>query len=148
MRLMLKVVPDAELNDDGRWIEAEMPAWFNPYDLAPIPGHHVVQYHEAEDSRDGGQPLPPAPYQFDRSWLGLLDEERQRRPVPRRDPAPRKEDFTDLPGGLTKLQAKKLLEVIDAKIATGNDWDGGLQESIRESELVDELMALCDDEGH
>jgi len=145
---MLKVVPDAELNDDGRWIEAEMPAWFNPYDLAPIPGHHVVQYHEAEDSRDGGQPLPPAPYQFDRSWLGLLDEESLRRPVPRRDPAPRKEDFTDLPGGLTKLQAKKLLEVIDAKIATGNDWDGGLQESIRESELVDELMALCDDEGH
>lgn len=87
--------------------------------------------------------------------MGMLDEERQqeaeslRRPVPRRDPAPRKEDFTDLPGGLTKLQAKKLLEVIDAKIATSNarnDWDGGLQESIRESELVDELMALCDDE--
>jgi len=76
MRLMLKVVPDAEPNDDGRWIEAEVPAGFNPYDLAPIPGHHVVQYHEADDPRDGGpmhlmtQPLPPAPYQFDRSWLG------------------------------------------------------------------------------
>ena len=87
--------------------------------------------------------------------MGMLDEERQqeteslRRPAPRRDPAPREEDFTDLPGGLTKQQAKKLLEVIDAKIATHrarNDWDGGLHETIRENELVEELMALCEDD--
>lgn len=87
--------------------------------------------------------------------MSMADEERQqeaeslRRPAPRRDPAPREEDFTDLPGGLTKAQAKKLLEVIDAKIETNNarhDWQGGLSETIRENALVEELMALCEDE--
>lgn len=50
---------------------------------------------------------------------------------------------------MTREQMEKLLEVIDAKIATHgarNDWDGGLHESIRESELVKELEELCPSE--
>lgn len=50
---------------------------------------------------------------------------------------------------MTREQMEKLLEVIDAKIATHgarNDWDGGLHESICESELVKELEELCPSE--
>lgn len=49
---------------------------------------------------------------------------------------------------MTKEQAKKLLEVIDAKIATHRaqeDWDGGLHETIYEDKLVEEFLELCDD---
>ncbi|UUV44844.1 hypothetical protein RCRUDOLPH_77 [Rhodobacter phage RcRudolph] len=48
--------------------------------------------------------------------MGMLDEERQqeaeslRRPAPRRDPAPRPEDFTDLPNPLTAGMLAEALE--------------------------------------
>lgn len=51
--------------------------------------------------------------------------------------------------GLTKEQAKKLLEVIDAKIASAgpqNGADEGLTDAIRERKLTDELLDLCNDE--
>lgn len=74
-RYDLKLVPDAEPNADGFWIEAEVPNGFDLFKLTPKPGHHVVQARPTQDPRDGGpmhrmaDPLPPAPYQFDASWL-------------------------------------------------------------------------------
>ncbi|MNL62715.1 hypothetical protein D3C87_1867620 [compost metagenome] len=51
---------------------------------------------------------------------------------------------------MTREQVDKLLEVVDAKIAEANarhDWDGGLHETIRVSELTDELRAMFPEES-
>ena len=46
-RWMLKIVPDAEPNAEGEWIDADVPCQFcGPkaiYDFIPRPGWHVVQ---------------------------------------------------------------------------------------------------------
>jgi len=44
---MLKIVPDAEPNADGEWIDADVPCQFDDakkiYDFVPRPDWHVVQ---------------------------------------------------------------------------------------------------------
>lgn len=55
-RWMLKIVPDAEPNADGEWIDADVPCQFDDdrkiYDFVPRPGHHVVQRAAPKWPRD------------------------------------------------------------------------------------------------
>jgi hypothetical protein len=75
MRYDLKIVPNAQPNADGEWIEAEVPKGFDIIKLTPKPDHHVVAVRTTQDPREGGpmhlmsRPLSPAPYQFEASWL-------------------------------------------------------------------------------
>jgi|TARA_R100000049_G_C1926070_1_gene70520 hypothetical protein len=63
IRVSLKIVPDAEPNADGRWIDAEVPADAAFFKLRPIAEHHVVAYRKSHD------PQYVAEYQFNTSWI-------------------------------------------------------------------------------
>ena len=55
-RWLLKIVPDAEPNADGEWIDADVPIQFDDnraiYDFVPREGWHVVQRRRPEYPRD------------------------------------------------------------------------------------------------
>lgn len=55
-RWMLKIVPDAEPNSDGEWIDADVPFQFweekQIYNFVPRPGWHVVQRTEPKWPRE------------------------------------------------------------------------------------------------
>lgn len=55
-RWMLKIVPDAEPNAEGEWVDADVPCQFDDdkkiYDFVPRPGYHVVQRAAPKYPRD------------------------------------------------------------------------------------------------
>lgn len=54
-RRMLKIVPDAEPNADGEWIDADVPFQFKGralYDFIPRSGYHIVQSAAPRYPRD------------------------------------------------------------------------------------------------
>lgn len=55
-RWMLKIVPDAEPNAEGEWIDADVPCQFEGqalWDFIPRPGYHVVQSRAPRYPREG-----------------------------------------------------------------------------------------------
>ena len=75
MRVLLKLVPDAEPDADGFWEEAEVPPGLPLFKLKPLTDHHIVAYRAADSLQDGG-PMhaeflyqPPAKLQFNKDWL-------------------------------------------------------------------------------
>lgn len=53
-RWLLKIVPDAEPNADGEWIDADVPVQFEEdvYSFIPRKGWHVVQKAAPKYPRD------------------------------------------------------------------------------------------------